>query len=149
MQTYEVCIRRLDAATVQASARSFSVVLGGKRADETAGMNPVETLLSSLGACLLTSLAMVAELSHITMTEVAIRVSATRQDRPPRLIRASYELFLQTDVSQERAERLLQLAERNSTVFQTLSQSVSLSGKVTLGRSKPDHAPVKKDDRPS
>jgi hypothetical protein len=45
MQLDQVVIKRIKTKTVQASTRSFSGLLGGKRADETAGMNPVEALL--------------------------------------------------------------------------------------------------------
>lgn len=138
MQTYQVQVHRLNAQTVQASTRSFSVVLGAKRADETAGMNPVETLLSALGSCLLTSLAMVAELSHIPIGDVGVEVMGTRQDKPPRLVSVGYHLFAQTDVPAERLQRLVQMAERNSTVFQTLAQSLSISGTVTNGAFVPE-----------
>ncbi len=65
MQTYEVQMRRESAQQVIARTRDLSLTLGAKRGDLEAGFNPVETLLSALGACLLTALQMVAELSRV------------------------------------------------------------------------------------
>jgi putative redox protein len=115
---------------VVAAAREFSLTLGARRSDATAGFNPVETLLSAVGACLLTALQMVAELSQIRLNAMGIRVTGTRQDKPPQLVAVTYQLGVQTDVSEERLARLVQMAERNSTVFQTLALAIPVSGTV-------------------
>jgi len=133
MQTYQVQVTRVDPQHVRAVTRSFDLTLGAKRADETAGFNPVETLLSALGSCLLTGLALVADLSQIPMDAVAIHLEATRQDRPPKLVSIRYQLWARTEVSDERLNRLVMMAERNSTVFQTLTEAVSISGTASVG----------------
>ncbi|MHB1580943.1 MAG: hypothetical protein ACYCUJ_06130 [Acidithiobacillus sp.] len=46
---YNVRVERTDSLHVNASVRDFEIPLGAKRADPTAGFNPVETLLSSMG----------------------------------------------------------------------------------------------------
>jgi len=131
MQTYQVQVRRENAQQVIARTRTFQLTLGAKRGDETAGFNPVETLLSAMGACLLTSLAMVAELSRVPLEGMEIEVTGTRQDKPPRLVSANYHLFVETTVSDERVVRLVEMAEKNSTVYQTLSATMTVSRAVT------------------
>ncbi|WP_123106148.1 OsmC family protein [Acidithiobacillus sulfuriphilus] len=127
-QTYHVRVERIDPLHVNASVRDFEIRLGAKRADPTAGFNPVETLLSSMGACLLTAIAFVAEASHIPLAGARIELEATRQDRPPILTQIHYMLYLKSDASPEQLDRLVDLAKRNSTVFQTVSLAVSVEG---------------------
>jgi len=130
MQNYEVTVRRQSGQHVVAAAREFSLTLGAKRGDGTAGFNPVETLLSAVGACLLTALQMVAELSQIPLEGMVVQLNGTRQDKPPQLVAVTYQLTVQTVVPEERLMRLVQMAERNSTVFQTLSLAIPVSGTV-------------------
>ncbi|NMP24641.1 hypothetical protein HIJ39_20205, partial [Sulfobacillus sp. DSM 109850] len=47
MQTYAVAVRRNNAQHVVATTRDFSLTLGARRGDATAGCNPVEMLLSA------------------------------------------------------------------------------------------------------
>jgi uncharacterized OsmC-like protein len=128
MQNYQVRVERTDSDHARASVRDFELRLGAKRADPRAGFNPVETLLAALGDCLLTALDFVAELSKIPITGAWIELEATRQDKPPSLNHIRYTLHLGSEAPKERLERLVGLAERNSTVFQTLSQTLPIEG---------------------
>ena len=128
---YNVRVERTDSLHVNASVRGFEIQLGAKRADPTAGFNPVETLLSSMGACLLTAISFVAEASHIPLAGARIELEATRQDRPPILTHIRYMLHLKSDAPPEQLDHLVDLAKRNSTVFQTISLAVSVKGDWT------------------
>ncbi len=130
MQEYRVTVTRHDANHAVATTRSFSLTLGARRGEVTAGFNPVETLLSAMGSCLLTSLQMVAELSRLPIDDTAITLTATRDDRPPRLVAISYRLRVVSPLPSARVERLQHLAEKNSTVYQTLAQTISVSGEL-------------------
>ncbi|MDA8206953.1 MAG: OsmC family protein [Thermaerobacter sp.] len=130
MQTYEVQMRRESAQQVIARTRDLSLTLGAKRGDLEAGFNPVETLLSALGACLLTALQMVAELSRVPVTGMAIHLTGVRQDQPPQLVSVTYQLTIHTDAAEERLRRLVATAQRNSTVYQTLALAIPVSGTV-------------------
>ncbi|MBU2718710.1 OsmC family protein [Acidithiobacillus ferridurans] len=79
---YNVRVERTDSLHVNASVRDFEIQLGAKRADPTADFNPVETLLSSIGACLLTAISFVADASHTPLAGTRTELEATRQDRP-------------------------------------------------------------------
>jgi len=105
----------------------------------TAGFNPVETLLSAMGSCLLTSLQMVAELSRLPIDEAAITLTAIREDRPPRLVAISYQLRIVSPLPPDRVERLWHMAEKNSTVYQTLSQTISVAGTLDYRQSGNDN----------
>lgn len=128
MQNYRIRVERIDPSHAQASVRHFELLLGAKRGDPTAGFNPVETLLSALDDCLLTALDFGAELAKIPIAKAWIELEATRQDNPFVLTRIRYTLHLVSEAPKERLDRLTGLAERNSTVFQTLSQALPLEG---------------------
>ena len=121
-------VDRVDAAHARAKVRGFTLDLGARRADMDAGFNPVETLLSAMGDCLLTALDFVAGLSHAPIEEASIALEATRQDKPPVFIGIHYSLRLRSDLPDERLERLVALAQANSTVFQTVSKAVRIDG---------------------
>lgn len=128
MQTYRVKVERTDDRHARASVRGLSLELGARRADLEAGFNPVATLLSAAGACLLTSVQFLAETSRIPLAGAWAELEATRQDKPPTLTEVRYRLYLKTSAPAERVARLVELAERNSTVLQTLARAVRLEG---------------------
>ncbi|HUZ17220.1 MAG TPA: OsmC family protein [Spirochaetia bacterium] len=128
-QSYVVDLERAeDGLRVRATVRDFSLELGAHRGDGAAGFNAVETLLSAVGACFSTSFAMVADLSRVSIEKLRVDVSATRQDKPPTLTQIRYTAFVKTDADDGKVDRLLALAERNSTVISTLRGAVSVSG---------------------
>ncbi len=128
LETYKVQVDRVSPTHVRATVRNFQMELGGKRADLTAGFNPVETLLSAVGTCFLTALAFVAELSHVTLGSTSMTVEATRQDRPPILVGIQFHLQVEADLEDARLDRIVELAKKNSTVFQTVSLAVPIQG---------------------
>jgi uncharacterized OsmC-like protein len=130
MQTYVVDVQRDNEQHAVATTRYFSLTVGARRGDATAGFNPVETLLSALGACLLTTLQMVAELWRIPVTGMAIHLTGVRQDQPPQLLSVTYVLNVQTDVAVDRLTRLVETAQCNGTVYQTLALAIPVSGTV-------------------
>ncbi len=128
MQTYSVEVRRTDSYHARADVRDFTLPLGARRADPTAGFNPVETLLSAVGDCLLTSLAHVAESSRVAIEEAAVEVAAMRQEKPPLLTHIRYVLRIRSEAPDERLGHLVDLAKTHSTVLQTVSQAVPVEG---------------------
>jgi putative redox protein len=131
VQTYTVQVRRQDVRHVTATAGAFALALGAHRGDAEAGFNPVETLLAALGSCLLTALQLVADLSAVPLTDASVELTAVRQDKPPRLVSVTYRLTARTPVPPDRLTRLVETALRNSTVFQTLTLAIPVSGTVT------------------
>ncbi len=122
--------RQFDAVRAVSTVRDFSLTLGVHRGDSAAGFNAVETLLSAVGACVTTSLGMVAEMSRVQLSEVEVDVAGTRQDRPPILTAVRFVVAVRTDASDEKLLRLLSLAERNSTVVSTLRLAIPVTGKI-------------------
>jgi len=131
-QQYQVhLVRQADGIRTAATVRDFSIVLGAHRGDASAGFNAVETLLSAVGACLTSSLTMVAELSRVQLIDMEVDVSGSRQDKPPTLTEIRYAIRVRADVSEEKLGKLLSLAERNSTVVSTLRMAIPISGGIS------------------
>ncbi|HUX14714.1 MAG TPA: OsmC family protein [Spirochaetia bacterium] len=128
-QTYEVRIERsADGLHVRSAARDFTLELGAHRGDPAAGFNAVETLLSAVGACFSTSFGMVAELSQVPIDGLQMKIVAERQDKPPTVTAIRYIAFIKTDADDGKIDRLVALAERNSTVISTLRGAIPVSG---------------------
>lgn len=112
--------RSADGLRAHTQVRQFVLDTGAHRGDADAGPNAVETLLTAIGSCLLTGLGMVAEGSRIPLEAVAIDLEAERSDRPPRMTSVTYTVHLGSSAPDERLARLVDLAERNSTVLGSL-----------------------------
>lgn len=84
--------------------------------------------MAALGSRLLTSLQAVAEASRLEIREGWAELTATREDRPPHIKEVRVILHLQSAVPRE---RLVDLAQRNSTVLSTLAMAVPVT--VELG----------------
>ena len=128
MQSYKVEVRRIDRMHAEALVRDFSLTLGARRADPAAGFNPVETLLSAVGDCLLTSLDHVAETSRVAIAEASVKLEAERQEKPPLLTHIRYTLRIRSYATDERLEHLVELGKAHSTVFETIAQAVPVEG---------------------
>lgn len=128
-QEYLVSLRRQEnGETTVASVRDFELRLASKSGDPSVGINPAETLLSAVGACITSSLGLVARNSRARLDRLDVVVKGIRQDRPPLLLSIRYRIFLDTPESDEKIERILMIAERNSTVISTLKQAVDIQG---------------------
>jgi len=129
LQAYSVEVRRQDAQRAVAETRGFSLVLGARRADMEAGFNPVETLLAALGSCLLTGIQFVAESSKVPLEGARVVLEAHREDKPPRIVRIGFVMYLESPAPVERLERLYELTLKNSTLFQSLKAAIPITGR--------------------
>jgi putative redox protein len=128
MHTYKVQVDRIDQSHARATVRDFSLTLGALRADSAAGFNPVETLLSAVGDCLLTALDYVAAISRVPIAQASVEVNGVRQDKPPTLTEIHFLLRIASDAPDERIQRMVELARANSTVIQTMAMAVPVEG---------------------
>ena len=127
-QTYSVDLSRTDDKNrTVAEVRDFSLTIGARAGDLSKGFNPAETLLSSAGACITTSLGLIAENSSVPIDNINVKVTGTRQSNPPRLIAADLELELTSPATDEKLERVLRKAEKSSTVLSTLREAMEIT----------------------
>ncbi|MGC8838875.1 MAG: OsmC family protein [Anaerolineae bacterium] len=131
-QEYHVTVVRQDEAHAQAHSHGFTLPLGVRRGDPSAGFNAAETLLAALGACLITNLTSLAAKMRLRVEGVRVEVEGLRQDDPPGIVQIRYRLILESPEPPERLERLHQLAVEWGTVTNTLLEGVPVEGTMEV-----------------
>jgi uncharacterized OsmC-like protein len=127
-QEYEVNLQRAETGnTVTASVRDFTLTVGSKARDTSVGFNPVETLLCAAGACMTSSLGLVAKNSDVTINGVRIHAVATRQDDPPRLIAVKLEIEIDSPAADAKLESIVRIASKATTVVSTFREALDVS----------------------
>lgn len=133
LRRYRVEVMRQDEAHALASSHGHTLALGVRRGDPTAGFNAAETLLASLGACLITNVNALAAKMHLQVDGVRVEIEGLRRDEPPGIIQARYRLVLDSPEPLERLEKLHELAFKWGTVTNTLLDGVAVQGDLVLG----------------
>lgn len=118
--------RQPEGDTTVAAVRDFTLTLSSKAGDSSVGFNPVETLLSAAGACITSSLGLVAKNSDVSIGDVKVTVTGTRQSDPPQLVAAEVEVALSSPETDKKLERVFRIAERSSTILSTLREALEL-----------------------
>ena len=128
-QEYTVDLtRNPDGRTTVAATRTFSIELGSKSGDPSAGFNPAETLLAAAGGCITSSMGLVADNSGLRVDGLRVNVIGVRQAKPPKLVSIRYKLTIDSPESDARINSVFRIAERNSTVLSTLKTAVQVTG---------------------
>lgn len=91
---------------------------------------PAELLCSAFAACLLKNVERFSEILSFRQEGASVRVTAERQQEPPRFVTIRYELRLATDEPQQRVDLLHRNLKNHGTVFNTLAEVCEVSGTV-------------------
>ena len=130
MLEYHVNARRIDAhgslATTKAAEITLDTDLGG-RSD---AFNPVELFLASIAACMLKGIERVTPMLHFSLRGVDVRLTAQRQDAPPKIVSVTYDLIVDTDETDQRLELLHTNVRKYGTIFNTVAVAANLSGNI-------------------
>ena len=129
---YTVTVARQDESRAVARTRGHELTLNVKKGDGAAGFNAAETLLATLGACLLTNINAIAGKMRLQIDEARVEFTAVRQDNPPLLTRVQYNLILASPESPEKLEELYRLAVKWGTVANTVTQGIQADGRLTI-----------------
>ena len=126
-QEYSVDLTRAeDGNTVDASVREFGLTLGSKARDMSVGFNPVETLLSAAGACITSSVGLVAKNSGVELDNLRIHAVGTRQEDPPKLIKVTLQLSVGSSAPDQKIDSVVRIATKASTVVSTLREALDI-----------------------
>lgn len=128
LKTYRVTVERRDVAHARASSHGHTLPLGVRRGDPTAGFNAAETLLASLGACLITNVNTLAAKMRLQVDDVRVEVEGDRRDEPPGIVQIRYRLLLDSPEPPDKLEKLHDLAFKWGTVTNTLLDGVTIRG---------------------
>ena len=128
-QTYRVQLERaVDSPRSTVRVRDFHLEIGTTSGDPNAGFNPAETLLSAVGGCITSSFLLVAKNSDVPVGALSVEVSGIRQSMPPQLVSINFVLSIQSPAEDEKIDRIISIAERNSTVISTLRKAIPVIG---------------------
>ena len=128
-QEYTVDLnRKPDGRKTVATTRTFSIELGSKSGDPSAGFNPAETLLAAAGGCITSSMGLVAANSGLRIDGFRVKVTGVRQAKPPKLVSIRYRISIDSPEDDDRIDKVFRIAERNSTVLSTLKAAVQVTG---------------------
>lgn len=130
LKKYHVTLKRLDGAHAVASSHGHTLILDVSRGDLTVGFNAAETLLASLGVCLITNVNTLAGKMRLQVDGVRIEVEGHRRDDPPGIVQVRYRLILDSPEPMERLGKLYDLAFKWGTVTNTLLAGVAIEGEL-------------------
>ncbi|MFN9100795.1 MAG: OsmC family protein [Gemmatimonadaceae bacterium] len=131
--TYTVQAARVDAHGSLVQCKDASITLDTDLAGRRDAFNPAELLLAALAACMLKGIERVAPMLHFGLRGVTVRVTAIRQDVPPKLESIRYEIRLNTDEPEQRIALLHANVRKYGTVFNTVAPGTDLQGTMERG----------------
>lgn len=130
MLEYHVSARRIDSHGSEAITKEARIVLDTDMAGRADAFNPAEMLLASLAACILKSAERVTPVLTFDLRGIEVSLHGIRQDNPPKMVRITYDIVVDTDESDARLDLLHRNLQKYGTIFNTLAGATELSGSI-------------------
>lgn len=130
MQQYVVQARRIDVHGSEAEAKQARLVLDTDVKGRTDAFNPAELLLAAVAACMIKGIERISPMLEFDVRGVEVRLTAQRQDAPPKIIRIDYELVVDTPEPDRRLELLHTNVRKYGTIFNTVSAAAPVEGTI-------------------
>jgi uncharacterized OsmC-like protein len=127
---YRVTAERVDAHGSLARTKDASLVLDTDVAGRPDAFNPAELFLAAIAACMIKGIERVTPLLRFELRGVEVRLSAVRQDAPPRILRVDYELIVDTDEDDARLDLLHRNVRKYGTISNTVAEATHLEGVI-------------------
>ncbi len=130
MLTYSVTAHRIDAHGSEARCKKAQLVIDTDLAGRPDAFNPAELFLASIAACILKGIERVTPLLQFSLSAAEVRLTAARQDAPPKMASVVYEIIIDTPESDARLELLHKNIRKYGTISNTVAEATSLTGTV-------------------
>lgn len=111
-----------------ARCKSAEIRLDTDMAGNPDAFNPAELLLASITACMIKGIERVTPILKFSLEGVTVKIQGVRQDVPPRMESISYEIYVDTDESDQRLELLHDNVKKFGTVFNTVAPGTEIKG---------------------
>ena len=134
MKKYSVRVDNKDNSIAVASAHDFSYKMSSEQGSVKNGINAAETLLSSLGICLLTNLNSLSQKMHLNLKETYLEITGIRQADPPKIVEIEVCFCFTSNEDDKKIQKLINLCVKYGTVTNTLMESVKIKYKYNLRR---------------
>jgi uncharacterized OsmC-like protein len=133
--TYEVQARILRPGVSEIETKQAQLPFDSSPGQGDLLPGPAELLCGAVAACLLKNVERFSEMLPFEQHGASVRVTAERQQTPPRFTTIRYELRIVTDEPEERVDLLQRNLAKYGTVYNTLAEVCEVSGTVTADRS--------------
>lgn len=130
MLEYSIKARRLDERGSLATCKDAQLLIDTGLAGRSDAFNPAELFLASIAACILKGIERVAPMLKFAFRDIEVRLVATRQDAPPKIVSVHYEIIVDTDESDQHLQLLHTNVRRYGTIFNTVVDAAGLSGEL-------------------
>ena len=128
MLGYSVSARRIDEHGSEATAKQAIIAMDTDIKGRLDAFNPAELFLASIAACLIKGAERVAPMINFHLQGVDVKIHATRQDSPPKILSVEYDLVVDTDESEHRLELLHTNIRKYGTISNTVAIALHLQG---------------------
>ena len=130
MLEYSVIARRIDEHGSEATTKKATIALDTDIKGRTDAFNPAELFLASIAACLIKGAERVAPMINFRLRGAEIKLHATRQDSPPKILSVEYDLVVDTDENAHRLELLHTNIRKYGTISNTVATAIELQGTI-------------------
>jgi len=130
MLEYKVSAHRIDSHGSEATCKDATIVLDTDMAGRADAFNPAEMLLASLAACILKGIERVVPMLQFDLRGIDVTLHGVRQDSPPKMIRITYEIVVDSDESTQRLDLLHRNLQKYGTIYNTLAGATEVVGTI-------------------
>lgn len=131
MKTFKINEKLVEDGVALVKARNIRIV-SDVRDDGTHpyGLSPAEMIGNALGSCLLINSQRIAKKMRMNFSALSVDLQVYRQEKPPKIVRIEYTIYIKTDGSEKQLEKLFDYTTKYSTTYNTLKDSVEIVGKI-------------------
>jgi uncharacterized OsmC-like protein len=130
MLDYSVTAHRIDSHGAEAQTKSATIALDTDLSGRPDAFNPAELLLAAVAACMIKGIERVMPMLNFTLQGVEVKLHGLRQDSPPKMVKITYELIVDTDESDQRLDLLHKNVRKYGTISNTIAEATALEGTI-------------------
>ena len=130
MLNYSVKARRVDRHGSVALTKAAEIPLDTGVEGREDAFNPAELFLAAIAACMIKGIERVTPLLEFELRGVEVKLRASRQDSPPKLVSIDYEILVDTDEDDHRLELLHTNVRKYGTISNTVAEATRLTGSL-------------------
>lgn len=131
---YEVDGENLPGGAAHLTTKGGVIAFDGGATSGEALPGPADLLAAALAACMLKNVERFSRILRFRYRRATIHVAAERAEPPPRLVRATYTLRVETDESDARVALLHRNILKFGTITNTLAAAADLQGEIVAVR---------------
>lgn len=128
--TYEVIARVVGPGLSRAECKEASIEFDTSAGQSQTHMGPAELLVSAFAACILKNVERFSGILPFKYHGASIRVTAEREEQPPRITQVKYVLRVTTSEPPSQVDLLHRNIRKFGTIFNTIASACQVSGEI-------------------